>query len=141
MYAPWKLWLGCAIAMAVASGCIELSTESDAAEATTSAAVTANGIGGSNYDWYQVVGCTREPYGIIANYGTPSVRTTVQSQLATMHGNGQDRLRIAIFHGRGLGGGTLLDSTGGNLSPAMRTKGPRIRKSTDHCCFARGLTT
>jgi hypothetical protein len=111
-----------ACAMAMVASCAEPPGDPSApSESTTTSALTANAIGGSNYNWYQLTGCTREPFGIISNYGTPSVRALVQSQLATMHANGQDRLRIAIYHGRGLGGGTLLDSTGGNLSPAMRT--------------------
>ncbi len=117
--------LASVITLAVMVGCAQppgdLAEPAGMDESTAVASLSANARGGSNYNWYQLSGCDREPFGIIANYGTPSVRTLVQSQLATMHGNGQDRLRIAIFHGRGLGGGTLLDSTGGNLSPAMRT--------------------
>jgi hypothetical protein len=86
--------------------------------------------GGSNYAWYnldapfqpapQTGQNCREPYGIIANYHQPGVRSTVQSQLSQMRANGQERLRIPIYHGRGLNTGTVMDSTGGNLSATHR---------------------
>ena len=34
-----------------------------------------------------------------------------------MFANGQRRLRIPIYFARGIGSGTVMDSTGGNLSP------------------------
>lgn len=93
-------------------------------------AVRAQSAGGSNYAWYNLnapnqpappsgLNC-REAFGIIANYHSPGVRGTVQSQLATMWQNGQRRLRVPIFHGRGLNTGTVMDSTGGNLSATHR---------------------
>lgn len=86
--------------------------------------------GGSNYAWYSlnapyqpapVTGQNcREPYGIIANYHLSNVRSTVLSQLSLMHQNGQRRLRIPVFHGRNLNTGTVMSSTGGDLSSTHR---------------------
>lgn len=81
--------------------------------------------GGSNYAWYKLgsdVGLNcREPYGIIKNYHIKGVRSVVKSQLKLMRGNGQIRLRIPIYHMRNPGGGTILNSAGGNLSSQHRT--------------------
>jgi hypothetical protein len=75
--------------------------------------------GGSNYGWYHLdPDCTRSPYGIVANYD--KARAEIDRQLKTMHRNGQRRLRIPIYFGRGLGGGTVLDSTGGDLAAPCR---------------------
>jgi hypothetical protein len=79
--------------------------------------------GGSNYAWYRVGvtqtnPCDREPYGVIYNYDVETA--TINSQLQAMYSNGQRRLRIPIFFGRGLNTGTVMDSTGGNLSPRFR---------------------
>jgi hypothetical protein len=71
--------------------------------------------GGSDYGWYFLNGCDREPYGVIYNYDT--AQSTIDGQLQTMHANSQARLRIPIYHARGLNTGTIMDSTGGNLSP------------------------
>jgi hypothetical protein len=79
----------------------------------------AQAQGGSNYGWYQINGCDREPYGVIYNYDTQS--QVINSQLQQMYNNGQRRLRIPIYHGHGLNTGTVMDSTGGNLSPQFRT--------------------
>ncbi len=76
--------------------------------------------GGSDYGWYQLdPPCNREPYGVVSNYNTAS--TTINDQLQQMYNNGQRRLRIPIFHGRGLNSGTVMDSTGGDLAPQFRT--------------------
>jgi len=75
--------------------------------------------GGSNYGWYHLdPGCKRGPYGVIPNYDKAKVE--IDRQLEAMHRHGQRRLRIPIFFGRGLGGGTLLDSTGGDLAVRYR---------------------
>ena len=37
----------------------------------------AQARGGSNYAWYDLVSCNREPYGVLKNYHTPAVRTIV----------------------------------------------------------------
>ncbi len=83
--------------------------------------------GGSNYAWYNLtqpaplgMNC-RENYGIIKNYQNAGVRTTVQTQLQQMRANGQNRLRIPIYHMRNASGGTLLDSNGGDLSTYDKT--------------------
>jgi hypothetical protein len=62
--------------------------------------------------------CNREPYGVVYNYDTATA--TINSQLQQMYTNGQRRLRIPIFHGRGINSGTVMDSTGGNLAPRFQ---------------------
>jgi hypothetical protein len=79
--------------------------------------------GGSNYGWYAITTtqtnpCEREPFGVIYNYDTATA--TIDSQLQALYDNGQRRLRIPIYFGRGLNTGTVMDSTGGNLSPRFR---------------------
>lgn len=71
--------------------------------------------GGSNYDFYQLDGCNREPYGVIDSYDkNPQL---IRQQLSDMYNQGQRRLRIGIFFSNGLDTGTVMDSTGGTLSP------------------------
>jgi hypothetical protein len=78
------------------------------------------GLGGSNYGWYNLAPpCNREPYGVVYNYDTAT--TTINSQLQRMFTNGQRRLRIPIYHARGINSGTIMDSTGGNLAPQFQT--------------------
>lgn len=80
---------------------------------------TPAGLGGSNYGWYYLdSSCNREPYGVVYNYDTESA--TIDSQLRQMYANGQRRLRIPIFHARGIDSGTIMDSTGGNLAPRFQ---------------------
>ena len=74
--------------------------------------------GGSNYGWYQLDGCAREPYGVVNSFH--KAPGTIADQLQTMYDNGQRRLRIPLFHRRGPESGTLLDSTGGDLSEQNR---------------------
>jgi hypothetical protein len=58
------------------------------------------GLGGSNYLTYHLdPPCSREPYGVVYNYDTATA--TINAQLQQMYTNGQRRLRILIFHGRG----------------------------------------
>jgi len=81
--------------------------------------------GGSNFSWYEVDRpqpgvCVREPYGVIPNFSRPDARTQIESELAQMIQSGQRRLRIGVFHGRGLDTGTIMDSTGGDLSRQNR---------------------
>lgn len=85
------------------------------------------GIGGSNYHWYHLgPNCDREPYGVLANYHQPGVRAIVLDQLLQMRARGQQRIATGVIHLRapvpsdGTFGGTLLDSTGGNLRPQYR---------------------
>lgn len=88
-------------------------------------AVEPVAAGGSNYAWYAIDesilnsgqdrNC-RESFGIIANYHKPGIRNTVKGQLAKMYGNGQRALRIPIFHSINATSGTVLKSTGGDLT-------------------------
>jgi hypothetical protein len=76
-------------------------------------------LGGSDYGWYQLDSpCIREPYGVVYNYDTATA--TIDAQLQQMYANGQRRLRIPIYFGRGIDSGTVMDSTGGNLSSRFR---------------------
>ncbi|MCK7594783.1 hypothetical protein [Pseudomarimonas salicorniae] len=83
--------------------------------------------GGSTHNWYALgPGCEREPFGIIANYHLPGVRTRVLKQLAGLRAAGQDRISVSLYHQRspiaspdGRVTGTVLDSTGGRLHPQM----------------------
>ncbi|HEX4008057.1 MAG TPA: hypothetical protein VHX60_17925 [Acidobacteriaceae bacterium] len=76
-------------------------------------------LGGSNYGWYQLDSpCVREPYGVVYNYDTATA--TIDAQLQQMYANGQRRLRIPIYFARGIDSGTIMDSTGGNLSARFR---------------------
>lgn len=78
------------------------------------------GLGGSDYAWYHLdPPCNREPYGVIYNYNTAG--TTINSQLQLMYNNGERRLRIPIFFARGINSGTIMDSTGGNLSSQFQS--------------------
>jgi len=87
---------------------------------------TPAGRGGSNLVWHDLQGCEREPYGVLANYHEPGIRTRVQGQLAQMRANGQERVSIGLFHLRGEPdaagrvNGTILDSSGGQLHPQQR---------------------
>ncbi len=77
------------------------------------------GLGGSNYGWYYLdSSCNREPYGVVYNYDPETA--TIKAQLQQMYTNGQRRLRIPIFHARGINSGTIMDSTGGNLTPRFQ---------------------
>ena len=76
-------------------------------------------IGGSDYGWYQLDSpCIREPYGVVYNFDTATA--TIDAQLQQMYANGQRRMRIPIYFARGINTGTIMDSTGGNLSPRFR---------------------
>jgi len=72
--------------------------------------------GGSNYGWFNLSNCEREPYGVISNYH--SHKETIDQQLKNMYDNGQRRLRIPVFHGRNLDTGTVVPSNFGRL-PAV----------------------
>jgi len=80
----------------------------------------AAALGGSNYGWYYLTpACDREPYGVVYNYNIAT--TTIDSQLQQMYNNGQRRLRIPIYHARGINTGTIMDSSGGTLAPQFLT--------------------
>jgi hypothetical protein len=77
---------------------------------------TPPSAGGSNYDFYYLNGCYREPYNVISGFSrAPDM---IRLQLGQMRKAGQDRLTIGVFHHHGPGGGAVMDSTGGTLSPA-----------------------
>src|SRR5690606_33949811 len=85
------------------------------------------GRAGANHHWYRLgEDCEREPYGIVANLHRPGVRNQVLWQLIEMRAAGSDHIGLGVFHLRadaavnGVQGGTLLDSTGGDLHPQMR---------------------
>ncbi|MGC2637071.1 MAG: hypothetical protein WA294_07815 [Acidobacteriaceae bacterium] len=76
-------------------------------------------LGGSDYGWYQLDSpCIREPYGVVYNYDTATA--TIDAQLRQMYANGQRRMRIPIYFAGGINSGTIMDSTGGNLSSRFR---------------------
>lgn len=97
--------------------------------------------GGSNLLWHHVdmvdpadpdpiMACidARDPYGIVANYHRGNVRVRVLRTLSAMRASGQEVVSTGIVHLRAPGaasdgtwGGTLLDSTGGDLHPQMRS--------------------
>ncbi|WP_158891990.1 hypothetical protein [Amycolatopsis anabasis] len=89
-----------------------------AAGAPASATPAASAPGGSNYNFYGLNGCDREPFGVINRFDRG--RDTITGQLGAMRRAGQQRLRIGVFHHRGPDTGTVMDSTGGDLSPANR---------------------
>lgn len=78
----------------------------------------AQGVGGSNYGWYKLDGCSREPYGVVNTFD--SARDTITSQLKQLAQAGQQRLRVLVYHHRGADTGTAMDSTGGDLSARNR---------------------
>ena len=93
---------------------------SSATQSTPPPPPPAAALGGSDYGWYQLdSGCIREPYGVVYNYDTATA--TINGQLQQMYANGQRRMRIPIYFARGINSGTIMDSTGGNLSSRFRT--------------------
>src|SRR6185503_5498225 len=53
-------------------------------------------------------------------FGDPAARAAITSELAQMFAAGQRRLRINVYHGHGLDTGTIMESTGGDLSEQNR---------------------
>jgi len=102
------------IASFIALGCIAIGLSYAATPPT------AASRGGSNYDFYNLAACNRDPYGTIKSFNKDPA--AIKTQLATMIKNGQSRLRIGIFHLNASDGlsGTLMNSTGGNLSQQNR---------------------
>jgi hypothetical protein len=72
--------------------------------------------GGSNYDFYYLNGCYREPYNVINGFA--KAPDLIKYQLGRMRAAGQDRLTIGVFHHHGAETGAVMDSTGGTLSEA-----------------------
>ena len=58
----------------------------------------AAGRGGSNFMFYRVDGCNREPYGVIKNYHL--AKAEIDDALVTMRAAGQERLRLPISQPR-----------------------------------------
>lgn len=81
-------------------------------------AAASRATGGSNYGWYRLDGCTREPYGVVNTFHT--ARDTILTQLGQLYAAGQRRLRVLVYHRRGPDTGTVMDSTGGTLSAQNR---------------------
>ena len=91
--------------------------------------------GGSNYAWYHLdPNCVRNPYGTIPNYDTAAPE--IDQQLEAMFRNGQRRLRIPIYHGRGIAGGTNMESRGGDLTPKCRDNLRRLLATVRRIGFA-----
>jgi hypothetical protein len=89
-----------------------------AAGPAQAATTGAQAPGGSNYGWYRLDGCNREPYGVVNSFhNAPDV---IRGQLAAMRAAGQARLRVPIYHRGGPETGTVMDSTGGDLSASNR---------------------
>jgi hypothetical protein len=106
---------------------------------TSDVAAVEVAAGGSNYNWYhldrpQTGTCNREPYGVVANFHDAQSR--IVDQLAQMIQSGQQRLRIGIFHGHGLNTGTVMDSTGGDLSPQNRSNFAALLAAVKRAGFA-----
>ncbi|MFC9693222.1 hypothetical protein ACFTSF_32030 [Kribbella sp. NPDC056951] len=96
-----------------------LATTAVLSSATQVTAAEPTGRGGSNFTWFRLDGCNREPYSTISafNQAEPEIR----SVLKQLYDGGQRRLRIGIFHQRGHApGGTVMDSAGGDLSAQNR---------------------
>ena len=87
---------------------------SPASTFSVSVSSTAALSGGSNYDFYYLNGCYREPFYVVNGFN--KAPTIIKFQLAGMKKAGQNRLAITIFHHRGPDSGAVMDSTGGNLS-------------------------
>jgi hypothetical protein len=107
------------LALCFAAGCLECGGGAPSSLQSAQKQLPA-GLGGSDYGWYYLAPpCNREPYGVIYNYNTAAA--TINAQLQLMYNNGQRRLRIPIFFARGINSGTIMDSTGGNLSSQFRS--------------------
>jgi hypothetical protein len=103
-----------------ASICFAGCSDSSSPSSTSTPPPAPAALGGSNYGWYYLAPpCNREPYGVVFNYDTAA--STINTQLQQMYNNGQRRLRIPIYHARGINSGTIMDSTGGNLAPQFQS--------------------
>ena len=71
--------------------------------------------GGSDYDFYYLDGCYRQPYQVVDAFN--KVPTIIAYQLNGMKQAGQNRLSLGIYHHHGPDDGTAMDSTGGQLPP------------------------
>jgi hypothetical protein len=82
--------------------------------APTPALPAAAAAGGSNYDFYYLNGCYREPYDVINGFA--KAPDLIRYQLGQMRAAGQGRLTIGVFHHHGAESGAVMDSSGGTLS-------------------------
>jgi hypothetical protein len=62
----------------------------------SAALVLGQSRGGSNFAWYGLTGCNRDPWYALANYDADSV--TIDAALNQLYQNGQRKLRLPIFH-------------------------------------------
>ncbi|WP_433788625.1 hypothetical protein [Actinoplanes sp. CA-252034] len=93
----------------------------------------ATSRGGSNYGWYQIDGCNREPYGVVNSFH--KAPDLIRSQLAAMRAAGQARLRVHIIHRHRPDTGTAMDSTGGNISASNRQNLTDLLRAIDDAGF------
>jgi hypothetical protein len=84
---------------------------------------------GINLNWFDLgPACDREPYAIVARLHEPGVRERVTQLLVELRARGSESIAVGLYHFRAPGptengvwsGGTILDSTGGDLHPRMR---------------------
>ncbi|MFI9383790.1 hypothetical protein [Kutzneria sp. NPDC052558] len=91
--------------------------------------------GGSNYDFYYLNGCYREPYNVISGFS--KAPDLISYQLGRMRSAGQDRLTIGVFHAHGAApSGAVMDSTGGTLSESDLTNLGGLLKAVKAAGFA-----
>ena len=92
-------------AMTVAMACALLP-------ATGGAQTLATYRGGSNFVFYALDNCNREPFAVIPNYDEK--KAIIDGILAQMYRNGQRSVSINLFFMHG-GHNSLMDSTGGDV--------------------------
>jgi hypothetical protein len=63
-------------------------------------------VGGSNFAWYSMDGCSRDQYGIVSDY--PRNKSAIDGMLNQMFGSGQRRLRLPVFYSDGFHNATIL---------------------------------
>jgi len=87
---------------------------------------SAQVAGGTTIGWYSIgPACDRDPFGVVANYQSdnaarPTAKADIDAMLQQMYDQGMRRLRIPIFFGHDINTGTVMSSTGGNLSAQHR---------------------
>ncbi|MDT0300748.1 hypothetical protein [Streptomonospora wellingtoniae] len=123
-----------ALAVAASAAAVVDSTGAAPEAATAAAAAGANSPGGSNYNFYRLDGCNREPYGVLKNFHTK--RDLITDQLTEMHANGQRRLILGIFHRNGPETGTVMDSSGGDIKEQYKQNLADLLATADDIGFA-----
>src|SRR5690625_2304849 len=107
------LAVAAALSLAAPTAASAEQTATGAQGSPAAAAAGANSPGGSNYNFYKLDGCNREPYGVLKT--VPTKRDLITDELTEMHENGQRRLIIGIFHRNGPETGTVMNSAGGDI--------------------------